>query len=86
MISPDEPGFRALFESSPGMCLVLSPGLRILAVSDACLRATTTVRGEIVGRLLLEVLLDNPDDIGATEVSNLAASLARALRDEHADT
>ena len=34
------PDFRVLFESVPGLYLVLTPDLRIAAVSDAYLRAT----------------------------------------------
>jgi len=41
------PDFQALFEAAPGSYLVLDPGLRVVAVSDAYLRATMTER---VGR------------------------------------
>ncbi len=76
---PSEPDFRALFESVPGLYLVLTPGYEIVAVSDAYLRATMTRRNEIVGRRLFEVFPDNPDDPGATGVANLRASLRRVL-------
>jgi PAS domain-containing protein len=39
-----EPDFRALFESAPGLFVVLTPGMRIVAASDAYLRATMTRR------------------------------------------
>jgi PAS domain-containing protein len=39
--------WRALFEASPDPYLMLAPDLRIVAVSDAYLRATLTQRGEI---------------------------------------
>ena len=48
--------FRALFESAPGLYLVMTPGLEIVAASDDYLRATMTTRSEIVGRHLLEVV------------------------------
>src|SRR5689334_6919264 len=54
--------FRVLFESAPGLFLVLDPELRIVAVSDAYLAATMTVRDNIVGRGIFEVFPDNPDD------------------------
>src|SRR5206468_4443312 len=38
------PDFRALFESAPGLYLVLSADLKIVAASDAYLRATMTKR------------------------------------------
>jgi PAS domain S-box-containing protein len=80
-----EPDFRSLFESAPGAYLVLTPDLKIVAVSDAYLAATMTKREEILGRGLFDVFPDNPDDPKATGVSNLAASLTRALQDRVAD-
>lgn len=78
--------FRALFESAPALCLVLDPQLRIVAVSDAYLKATMTVRAEIMGRDIFEVFPDNPDDPHATGVANLRASLERALHQRVPDT
>ena len=45
------PDFRALFESAPGLYLVLTPELQILAASDAYLRATMTTREASSGLL-----------------------------------
>ncbi|MCD6061337.1 MAG: two-component hybrid sensor and regulator [Moraxellaceae bacterium] len=73
------PDFRLLFESGPGLYLVLSPALIILAASDAYLQATMTRREAIVGRHLFEVFPDNPADATATGVSNLRASLERVI-------
>ena len=56
---PTEPDFKALFQFSPGLYLVLSPSLQIVAVSDAYLRATMTKRENIIGRGLFEVFPDN---------------------------
>ncbi len=80
------PDFRALFESAPGLYLVLTPELKIAAASDAYLRATRTKREEVLGRDLFEVFPDNPDDPNATGVRNLRASLQRVLRQRAADT
>jgi PAS domain S-box-containing protein len=74
-----EPNFQLLFQAVPGCYLVLSPELRIVAVSDAYLRATMTERATILGRGLFEVFPDNPDDPEATGVANLRASLERVL-------
>jgi signal transduction histidine kinase len=78
-VSPDI-DFRSLFEAAPGLYLVLTPELRIVAASDAYLRATQTRREEIVGRDVFEVFPDNPDDPAATGVRNMRASLDRVLR------
>jgi signal transduction histidine kinase len=69
-----------LLESAPGAYLVLDPDLVIVAVTDAYLRATLTVRERIVGRKLFEVFPDNPDDPAATGSRNLRASLLTVLR------
>ena len=67
--------FRRLFESAPGLYLVLAPDLTIVAASDAYLHATMTVREEIVGRGLFEVFPDNPADSAPSGTRNLRASL-----------
>ncbi len=71
------PDFRALFESAPGLYLVLAPDLRVVAVSDAYLEATMTRRQDMIGRGIFEIFPDNPDDPDAAGVRNLSASLAR---------
>lgn len=78
--------FRSLFESLPGLYVVLKTDFTIAAVSDAYLKATMTRREEILGRGLFEVFPDNPDDPAATGVSNLRASLNRVLQDVRPDT
>jgi signal transduction histidine kinase/DNA-binding response OmpR family regulator len=80
------PDFKALFESGPGLNLVLDPDLTIMAASDAYLSATMTKRSEIVGRPLFEVFPDNPADAGATGVDNLRTSLDRVRDNLVADT
>lgn len=80
------PDFRLLFESAPGCYLVLDPGLAIVAVSDAYLRATKSRRDEIVGRGIFDAFPDNPDDPKATGVANLRASLSRVLDQKRTDT
>jgi signal transduction histidine kinase/CheY-like chemotaxis protein len=78
--------FRLLFESAQGLYLVLTPGLKIIAVSDAYLRATKTEREKILGRGIFDVFPDNPDDPGATGVRQLRASLNAVLQTRQPDT
>jgi signal transduction histidine kinase/ActR/RegA family two-component response regulator len=80
------PDFRRLFESAPGLYLVLDPTLRIVAVSDAYLSATMTHRADILDQALFDVFPDNPDDPKATGVGNLRASLDRVVQTGVADT
>ena len=74
---PDTPDFRVLFESAPGLYLVLRPDFTIVAASDAYLTATMTRREEILGRGIFDVFPDNPNDPAASGVANLRASLTR---------
>ncbi|HWD54705.1 MAG TPA: ATP-binding protein [Acidimicrobiales bacterium] len=83
--STTQPDFRALFESAPGLYLVLDPDLVIVAASNAYLAATMTERGEVMGRPVFEVFPDNPDDPDTEGVRNLKASLARVRRERRDD-
>jgi signal transduction histidine kinase/CheY-like chemotaxis protein len=74
------PDFRLLFESAPGLYLVLDSDYRIVAVSDAYLAATMTQRDAIVGKGLFDVFPDNPHDPDATGTRNLRSSLDTVLR------
>src|SRR6218665_2969533 len=78
--------FKVLFESAPGLYLVLAPDLRIVAVTDAYLSATSTQRDQILGRGIFDVFPDNPNDPKATGTRNLRASLDRVLTLRRADT
>jgi PAS domain S-box-containing protein len=84
--APASLDFRALFEASPGLNLVLAPDYTIVAVTDAYLRATLTERDAIVGRGLFDVFPDNPADPAATGARNLKASLRRAVQSGRPDS
>jgi signal transduction histidine kinase/ActR/RegA family two-component response regulator len=75
-----DPDFRLLFESAPGLYLVLRPDLMIVAASDSYIEATMTRRDKIVGRNLFEAFPDDPDDPSATGMRNLHASLQRVIK------
>jgi signal transduction histidine kinase len=81
-----EPDFRMLFESVPGLYLILDPELVIIAVSQSYMAATMTKREEISGKHLFTVFPDNPDDPNATGVSNLRDSLQFVLNHKTAHT
>jgi PAS domain S-box-containing protein len=83
---PADVDFHRLFEGVPGSYLVLDPSFRIVAVTDAYLRATMAERAAILGRDIFEVFPDNPAERGATGVRNLRASLMRALTERVPDT
>jgi signal transduction histidine kinase/DNA-binding response OmpR family regulator len=83
---PSAADFKTLFESAPGLYLVLDPDYGIVAASDAYLKATMTRREDIVGKGIFEVFPDNPDDPDATGERNLRTSLDRVRRYHGADT
>lgn len=85
MAENDTLDFRLLFESVPGLYMVLTPDLHIAAVSNEYAHATKTVRAQVVGRHLFEVFPDNPQDQTASGVSNLRASLQRVLASHEPD-
>lgn len=77
---PSHVDFQLLFESAPGLYLVLTVDFKIAAVSDSYLRATMTQRENILGRGIFDVFPDNPADPKATGVRNLRDSLERVVR------
>jgi PAS domain S-box-containing protein len=83
---PSPPDFHALFESAPGLQLVLAPDLTVVAVSEAYLKATMSKRDEILGRHLFDIFGDNFADPTAKGASNLRVSLNRVLQYRAPDT
>jgi signal transduction histidine kinase len=79
--------FELLFRCAPSLLLVLapSPGFRILAVSDAYLRATRSVRASIVGRDFFEAFPESAEGPRPTGSSSLQAALERVLEVRTAD-
>ena len=77
---------QGLFESLPGLFLILTPDLKIVSASDAYLKATMTRREDLSGRNLFEVFPDNPEDASATGTANLRASLERVRQTAAPDT
>jgi PAS domain S-box-containing protein len=71
---------QSVFESLPGLFLILTPDLKIVSASDAYLEATMTRRDDLVGRGIFEAFPDNPDDPGAAGVSSFHASFDRVCQ------
>ncbi|MDL2338789.1 MAG: PAS domain-containing protein [Pseudomonadota bacterium] len=82
------PDFRLLFESAPGLFLVLlpdSPCFTVVAASEAYVRATGILRDDILGRGVFDVFPDNPGDPDTSGVINTTASFERVLRSRAPD-
>jgi PAS domain S-box-containing protein len=77
--------FRVLFESGSEASIILSPDLKILAVTNAYLKVSLTKREEIIGKNLFEVFPDNPNSSENTGSVNLTASISRVLLSKKTD-
>ena len=74
---------QGLFESLPGLFLIFTPDLKIVAVSDAMLTATMTKRENVLGRGIFEVFPDQP---GTTAIASWRTSLERVRQTAAPDT
>ena len=80
------PDFEAFFEALPAPCIVFAaddPRYTIVAVNDAYLRATSSVRygaRGLLGRPLFQTFPDPLYDPAATETANMRISLHRVMR------
>lgn len=74
-----------LFESLPGLYLVLNPDLKIVSASDAYLKATLTTREGIIGHYFFEVFPDNPDDPDTKAMAKIQASIDRVIKNAAPD-
>ena len=74
-----------IFEQSSELLVVIDTNFAIMAASDAFLKATTTVRENIVGRNAFDVFPDNPDDKTANGESIVRASFNRVIKNKTSD-
>ncbi len=68
---------QGLFESLPGLFVIMTPDLKVINASDAYLEATMTRREDLVGRGLFEVFAENPGDPHVAGASTVRESLER---------
>ncbi len=76
---------NSLFESLPGSYVVLTPGLKIVAVSDAYLKSTLTTREGLVGRELFDMFPENPNDVESQSIAHTRTSMDRVLQNAAPD-
>ena len=77
--------YRAVFDHTPSLVLVVDPGFKIVAQNRAHAIASLSIGKPIVGKLLFEAFPDNPADSGAHGISELRASLLRVLKTRQPD-
>jgi PAS domain S-box-containing protein len=78
--------YQALFRASPYPYLVMAPDLTIVAASGAYLRSVRRTEEDIVGRYVFEAFPEDPDNPEATDITEVKASLLRALAKGEPDT
>ena len=79
LVTPD---FRALFEAAPGAFLVILPNdplFTIVTATDAFIRMARVRREDLIGRGLSEVFPAYSLDSNMSGLSNVTASLRRAI-------
>lgn len=74
---PSEHSFRAFFEGSPGLYVVLDPEFHVVALSDPYARAVRLARAEMLGRSLFEIFPNNPGVPNGNTMVKLRESLER---------
>lgn len=73
--------YERWFNSVPGCCVVLTPGLRIIGANDAFVRATGASREALLGQSWSDALpADNEQPMAAQLQSELRASVDRVLQ------
>jgi len=77
--------YKAVFDNTPSLVLVLDPGFVIIAQNRAHAAATKSTGRELVGQNLFEAFPDNPADSGASGLSLLRDSLLKVLKTKQAD-
>jgi signal transduction histidine kinase len=69
--------YQRFFETLPGVCAILSPDFRVLAVNEAFERASMRPKEAVIGRVLFEAFPHNPDDDPSEGMNKLRESLER---------
>ncbi|MFZ4678941.1 MAG: PAS domain-containing sensor histidine kinase [Flavobacterium sp.] len=75
----EEINFKALFEETHGLILVLNPSFTILAISDAYVEATNTKREDLLGKYFFDVFQDTKN---TTAMAETKASLEYVLKNK----
>ncbi|MGI9055454.1 MAG: PAS domain-containing protein, partial [Pyrinomonadaceae bacterium] len=71
--------FHRLFETVPGLYIVLNPDLTVVAVTDEFLRATFLKREDAIGRFVFDIFPDNTEDGGSNNLAVVRASFEKVF-------
>jgi hypothetical protein len=81
-----EVDYKRVFNSMPGLCLILDTSFNVLAQNADHVRATLSVAKGVVGRNLFDAFPDNPYDSNASGVASVRESLLKVLKTRQTDT
>ena len=81
----DSTDFRQLFETLPGLYIVLTPDLRVVTVTDEYLLTTMVTREDLVGNYLFDVFPENPDDHEAHNSASVKNSIEKVFQTGESD-
>jgi PAS domain S-box-containing protein len=79
------PDFQNIFETIPGMYLILAPDLSIVLVNGAFAAATMTKAEDIIGRNIFDVFPESTNTSEANSKTTITASFERVLKDKVSD-
>ncbi len=81
----NEKKFQDIFESLPGLFLVLSTDFKIIAVSNSYLKAVFMKREDIIGKLIFDIFPEKINSSLPNSEDNLRASFNRVIQTKLSD-
>lgn len=81
----DSTDFRRLFETLPGLYVVLTSDLKVITVTDDYLQTTMVSREDLVGQYLFDVFPENPDDHKAHNSTSVKNSIEKVFQTGKSD-
>lgn len=75
----DDSSYQRIFEALPNQYIVVDRERRVVAATDSFLAATMKVREKVMGRDILDVFPDNPDDPTADGTTVLRESIEKTI-------
>lgn len=80
------PDYRTLFETAPGLFIVLRPDFSVVAVSDDYLEAARIDRRKVLGKNFFEVFPDKEGNFNSSIQGNLRGVLEKVLQNRASET
>jgi PAS domain-containing protein len=82
----ETPDYKALFDNSPELLLIVDKELTILSATDAYLRVVNKLNAIIAGKNIFEVFTNAANEPVAGSIGDIQSSLKRVLQYKTTDT